>query len=226
MNTKIISVAMAFMLFGGMSLLSSESNGDTVIYNRDYTVDPSFDEADPTAIADEIYVDDAGPDSSRALQVDFDTTTNPFSVAYFTNLGNSAVDPATSSNLSDYVLTFDIRADGFDIGQDDVSSQYSLTINDAVFEGTFDTTATYQTIEANLSTISTGGTFEPADFSSGSQQFRVSLLGISGRFGQDTGNLLQLDNVRVTQVAVVPEPGSLSLLALGTLLVSCRRRRA
>lgn len=189
---------------------------------------PNYDQADPAGISSKDYVAGVGFDSTRALQVDFDTTGDPFSVSFFTNLASSAVDTPTANDVSGYTLSFDVRIEGFDADDSSVYTQYDLRLNDVNYRGTFNSTATYQTVTSNLGTLTqteVGGTFDLGDFATGTRQFRVGFLGLNNKFDLDTNNRYFVDNIQLNQVAAVPEPSSLALVAIGIIVCLIRRRR-
>ncbi|TWT50435.1 PEP-CTERM motif protein [Rubripirellula amarantea] len=212
------------------SVFASNSSYADVIYELDYNSgsNANYDQADPGGISTKSYTAATGLDGSTALQVDFDTTGNPFSVSYFTNLSSSAVNVATSGNAADYDLSFDIRVEGLDTGVFSVSTQYDLVLNDVTFRGTLNSTTAYQPFSVNLATLTNvgSGTFDLADIGSGTQQFRVALLNAGQRFGNDTNNSYFVDNVRLTELTAVPEPSSLAFMSLAMLGgVTCWRKR-
>ncbi len=208
-----------------------------VIYDLDYNTqtgavgnfNPNYDQADNGASVIS-YEAGAGSDGSRSLRVDFDTTTNPNSVSYFTNLASSSVSAPTSGNASDYTLSFDVRVEGFDTGQSQVFTQYDLRIGDEVFRGNLNGNVTDRTVMVNLGDLTNAGAgnFETGDFA-GTQQFRIDLANFAGGlqvpFASDTNNAYFVDNIRLEQITSIPEPSSLSLLAAGILGLSLRRKR-
>lgn len=212
------------------TLLCSNASA-AVIYSLDFNTEtgtpgdynPNYDQADPGGISTKGYVASVGDDGSRALQVDFDTTGDPFSVSYFTNLSSSSVDSPTSISTADYTLSFDVRIDGFDGDDSSVFSQYSITLGDEKFEGSFNATASYQTIEVSLDSLTNTGasSFDLSDFT-GTQQFRVAFLGLNNKFDLDNNNSYFVDNIKLAQI---PEPSSIALLGVVGLGFLVRRRR-
>lgn len=185
---------------------------------------PGYDQADPGGITALSTVAN-GPGSSLARNLTFDTTASPFSISYFANF-NTKVNAATSNFASDYILSFNVRADGLANGNDGYG-EFSVVFNDTTFTKVLSVTNTFQTISFALSDMTlTGGTFDATDFNSGNQRWRINQQGISGvgRYGTKTGNVLIFDNVKVEQI---PEPTSLALLGLtGMALLGFRRRRS
>ena len=214
------------------TLTFCQTSSAGIVYNLDYNAptapfNPNFDQADPTGISTKSYTAGTGLDGTRALQVDFDTTSDPFSVSYFTNLSNSAVDTPTSTVLSDYTLSFDVRIEGFEPGTSDVFTQFDLTLNDVNYRGILNSSASYQTVSStlNLLTETAGGSFDLGDFAAGTRQFRVGFLGLNGRFGTDTDNVYFIDNISLTQTLVaVPEPSSFAYFSVACVCGLFRRR--
>ncbi len=186
---------------------------------------PGYDQADPGAITSLSTVAN-GPGGTLARNLTFDTTTEPFSIQYFANYNTKLFTP-TSGNAADYILSFDVRAVGLANGNDG-NGQFETVFNDARFQSSFSATSSFQTISIALSDMTlVSGTFEASDFDSGTQQFKLNQLGVSGvgRYGQKAGNALIFDNVTLT---AVPEPSTVALLGLGAagLAIFARRRRA
>ncbi|WP_404307808.1 PEP-CTERM sorting domain-containing protein [Neorhodopirellula lusitana] len=219
------------------SLCSSGTAFADVVYSIDFETEsnpsdynPNYDQADPGGISTKSYDAGTGFDGSRALRVGFDTATEPFSVSYFTNIAQSAVDPPTSTNASDYILSFDVRIEGFNPGTTSVSTQFSLALNDVKYEGTLNSTEVYQTVTANLGSLNEtqGGMLDLNDFNTGTRQFRVAFLGLNDKFEETaTNNAYFVDNITLSTVTAVPEPSSLALLAIsGVGIVALRRRKS
>ncbi len=224
----------AALLFG--VTVCSNATAELVIYNVDFNTErptqpgffnPNYDQADPGGISTKTYSAAAGLDGTTALRVDFDTTSNPFSVSYFTNLASSAVDAPVSANLSDYKLSFDVRIEGFDANDVNTFSQYSIIFGDERYDGTFNATSSFQTVVADLDMLSSAGTgtFAPTDFT-GTQQFRVAFLGLPNKFDLDTNNSYFVDNIRLVQAVAIPEPSSFALVGLAAAGLFYRRKRA
>ncbi|MDA8744780.1 PEP-CTERM sorting domain-containing protein [Rubripirellula amarantea] len=229
-------LSFATVLLAG-ALVTSSSSAD-LIYELDFNTEtgtpgdynPNFDQADPVGISARSYTAGTGMDGSRALQVDFNTTGDPFSVSYFTNLSSSSVNAPTSANASDYDLSFDVRIEGFDFDSTSVFTQFDLRLNDVNFQGTLNSTSTYQTVTTNLGAMTNtlAGTFDLGDFTTGTRQFRIAFLGLNGKFDTDTNNTYYVDNIRLNEVVAVPEPSSLGMLAIGMLggVTYWRKRRS
>ncbi|QEG23618.1 PEP-CTERM sorting domain-containing protein [Mariniblastus fucicola] len=229
---KKLSLSIALI---STAIFTGSALGDVVYlvdYNTEISTDdynPNYDQADNGSSAI-TYSDATGLDGSRAAQIDFDTSTGPQNVSYFTDLAASEMNAATSADASDYILSFDIRIEGFDTGQTQVYSPYELKLGDVSFQGNLNATASYQTVSANLGDLSMGGagTFDLTDFDSG-QQFKIGFsnfgTNLTEQFGSDADNRYFVDNVTLSQIDAVPEPTTLALIGLGVLAFAGTRKR-
>ena len=168
----------------------------------------------------------AGVGGTSGAEVTFDTTTSPFSTGFFGDLLPSAlINAPTSTSAADYSFSFDVRATGFDTGFSSQGGQAMFQI-----DGSTPISNTPITITDTFQTITLGfgsGTIDPNIFlaANGRPTFQVELLGLNS-FGQDTGNTLVIDNLKITVAEAVPEPGSLLVLSMGIVGLASRRRRS
>lgn len=131
---------------------------------------------------------------------------------------------ATSTDVNDYEVSFDIRAEG--MTGSSVGATFDLRLGDANFTSSVTYTGTYAKTTLNLGDIASDTNFDLTDFtaSSGSQrQFKFTVFGSgdAGKFGYDSGNALYLDNFQINEI---PEPASMALIGLGSLCLLGRRR--
>lgn len=201
------------------------------IYLIDYdspSVNPNYDQSDNTGQMNNTVFETPGVGSGGTAGAEIvfsDPGQNgaSFSPAYFSNLSNSLVNAATSDNPADYIFSFDYQA--FGLTAAGISGQAQLNINGNQIQQSFTWTNTYQTFSTSLSSLTS---LTAADFSTGTQQARVNMLGVNGEFGgasaPDAG--FRVDNIRIEQIVNVPEPSSaIALITLATCGLIRRKRR-
>ncbi|SMP76075.1 PEP-CTERM protein-sorting domain-containing protein [Neorhodopirellula lusitana] len=156
-------------------------------------------------------------------------TGNQAKIFYNLPTGTFQAGNAVSNNASDYLVSFDIRADG--LAGTDVDANFKVKLNGAEFSSIVTYTNTYNTITLNLGDDMTasGSSFEATDFTDGSQtiEFQISSASRDDKFDADSGNAMYLDNFQINAVdaVAVPEPASFALLGVGSLCLIARRRR-
>ncbi len=206
------------------AVCSSAAASHAAVYEIDYdTTLPGFAQSDgePGTVG----VDANGVGGTQGGFLSFDRTgADPTAFTannYRAFFSTASQGPAVSNDAADYVLTFDIVAEGLESNQ--VFSQFDLSVGDAFFQGDYQATGTYQTVTANLADVGSAAAvsnFDASDFAS-NPVITFKALDSTGAFGADNDNTIRVDNIRITEI---PEPASLSLLAAGGLLLARRRR--
>ncbi|QDT06480.1 hypothetical protein K227x_48900 [Rubripirellula lacrimiformis] len=198
-----------------------------VVYDLNYdTTTPTYDQADPGSIATIIIPNSSGVAGTTGLQINFDTTApsptepGPFSVSYFANVNTGTFVAPTSTSLSDYVFSFDAKVAGQTAS--DPSGQATFRANGIEYVFGYAPTSAWETFSFVLGS----GTIAPVADLTVAPQFKINLLGISSKFGNDTDNTLFVDNFRLTEVTAVPEPSSaLALIGVVGAAIGYRVRR-
>ncbi|MDQ8192910.1 hypothetical protein QEH59_00635 [Coraliomargarita sp. SDUM461004] len=200
----------------------------TIIYEFNYDgKNPSSDTAG-SALNRSYSITADGVEGSNAGNATFDSTNASGSFSFGQTLSNgSNGDTADSTNASDYILSFDVKAIGLLAGQS-ISGQAQLSFNfsdqiTASGSNAIIITETFQSYTLNLgSDFNTVANINIANINN-NMQFRIDDFSAHEHFGYDAGNSIIFDNVKLTQI---PEPSTYSaiasLLALG--LVMIRRR--
>lgn len=226
-RNKRLNMSRLFIALGMALTISATAKADTVIYCVDFdTSSTEFEQTTGSAPSSLSVSNTAGVGGTSGAEVTFDTTTSPFSTGFFGDLLPSAlINAPTSTSAADYSFSFDVRATGFDTGFSSQGGQAMFQI-----DGSTPISNTPITITDTFQTITLGfgsGTIDPSIFlaANGRPTFQVELLGLNS-FGQDTGNTLVIDNLKITVAEAVPEPGSLLVLSMGIVGLASRRRRS
>jgi hypothetical protein len=136
---------------------------------------------------------------------------------------------ATSNNMADYSVTFDVKAVG--LTGSTAFAQFSIYFDNGSVgrdSTTFLVTNSFTTISLPLSSFSGGyGIFNGATtINGGGSSVQIQANNPGGDFGYDTGNQLIYDNIVFAQNVAIPEPSSITALA-GIFALACvalRRR--
>jgi len=224
---------LASLMTAAMAMGSSTAVADLVIFSADYdTTSPSADShsfgSGGNGGSAANVVDANGVGGSLGAGVTFemstlDNTGNPFtSVRYQADFGTFANQP-TSSNPSDYEVSFDVRFDGLLSGQS-TYNQFDIVIDSFTFRveggGPGDTGAAFTSFTYNLGDDMImmpqpgSGPFDVSEFSADEPEFKFTVFGLQGRFGTDADNALRFDNISLSQISAVPEASSFTAFLL------------
>lgn len=167
----------------------------------------------------------------NAMSVTF-FTTNGITVNFQTATLATAPSGATSSSLSDYVLSFDMAIEGVDISAGYGGLQVSLQGNDGGIFGVGEVSpfiippggtagSGYQHYSYNLSTFtaSSGGALNLSTAST--LAFGIGVVAYGNGMDASPETFL-VDNIQVT---MIPEPTSLALMGCGAALFFVRRSK-
>ncbi|MGZ0655414.1 PEP-CTERM sorting domain-containing protein [Coraliomargarita sp. W4R53] len=217
------------LLTGAALTISALSlSAQTVIYDFDYDGNNPSSATAGSALNQSYSITADGVGGTNAGNATFDSTSDSGSFSFghtISNGRNGSI--ADSTNASDYILTFDVKAIGLLDGQS-ISGQAQLSFNfsdqiTANASNAINITDTFQTYTLNLgSDFNTAATINLTNINN-NMQFRIDDFSAHDHFGYDTGNSIIFDNVSLTQV---PEPATYAaltgLLALGFVMI--RRR--
>lgn len=220
------------LLLSATALLSSviAITAQTTIYSFDYdTTTPGYSEATGSAPNKSWSITADGVGGSNGGTTSFDSTGASGSFSFGQSLTSSRNGSlADSTNASDYVLYFEVKAIGL-LPTQTISAQAQLSFN---FSGTVvanggnavSITDTFQSYALNLgSDFNSVPTIDLGNLNN-SMQFRLEDFSAANNFGYDSGNAIVFDNIQLVQV---PEPSSFAaltgILAIG--LIAVRRRR-
>ena len=235
---KYLGVAAAAMLCGFAAAVQAQ----TTVFSENFEGIPSgTDElapwSDTADLADANYSltvqAGAGKTGTQGLlwQANFRPAT--WSGWLQANMGYGGNPPAgnTDPNLSDYILSFDMRIiSGATLGHLQLNIQgwsdpgYGGTMTQTggqnIDTSSLSVGGAYQHLSVNLGDLAGGSGFNPT---SGTYQFQWQVNGWELGGGGSLGEKIAIDNVLIM---MVPEPSSLALIGLGAAaLLSLRNRR-
>ena len=227
-------------LIAALSGLTTATQAQTVVWSQNFdslstgtygahTTDFAGDTNNPANPANNIVSPGIGG-TGNAMAVTFNTVSGT-TINLQTATLATAPSGATSANLSDYVLSFDMNIQGVDVSAGYGGLQFSVQANDG---GIFGVGAVspfvvpaggtagsgYQHYSYNLGTFSagSGGTLDPSTATSLAFGIGAILYGNNMTASPET---LLVDNV---QISMVPEPSTFALLAAGLGLLAGWRR--
>lgn len=199
------------------------------VFNMDFdTTTPTYAQADGIGVKTLSYntpnTDGVGGTTGSVYTFDLTGVTGfVFNNPFYQINNTSGFLGATSSDASDYEVSFDIRAEG--LTGSSVGAQFDLQLGDAAFQTGVTYTDTYTTVTFNLGSIALDSNFDVSDFTASSgfqRQFKFTVFGSDSpsRFDADAGNALFLDNFQINEI---PEPASMMLVGVGSLCMLARR---